>query len=489
MSVADSPNTEKVAAELAALFPLPVTTFEYFMFADTRPEYPMMCDLELHFEGRIDRRAFDAGLTFGLKRNPLFRALIDTSGPGPLAWKLTDHRPEVDWAPVGTPLGTAYDAYVDLRSEIGLRIWVRESEERSTVLLHFHHACADGLGGYAFIEDFLAGYAAAFPEGPAVTPRQLEPERLRHREDFGPDTRGRYRRLADSLIGLRESIRFFAESPRPLAVQTLPPLAAQSSSPLAPATASAAADPSPACGFTSLPLSEQLAAGLRRVATENNATVNDVMLRDLFLTLRTWNRQAGEDPGRRRLRILMPQSLRNRDDRGLPAANKLSFAFATRRGNQCDPPQKLLESISRETELVRKHRLSLYFLGSLASARGFGFLDWVLGRPICFTTVVLTNLGDPSRRFATRFPRARGGLVVGNLVFHAISGGPPLRPLTRGAFSIFNGPRSMSLSLKCDPRWFSQLDSRRLLDEYVAQLHLTAQAAKQSGGSRSEQGQ
>ena len=158
----------------------------------------------------------------------------------------------------------------------------------------------------------------------------------------------------------------------------------------------------------------------------------------------------------------------------MPSANVMAFAFVTRRADRCDNPESLLQSIHEETEAVRRGQLSRYFIGGLAAVQSAGALDWLLRRPICFSTAVLTNLGDPTRRFVARFPRSAAGLVVGNLVFRGLAGGPPLRPLTRAAFSIFNSAKTLSVSLKSDPHNFSPGDMRRLLDRYLEQLASTS---------------
>ena len=204
--------TVDLESVFARLFPLPLTTIESFMFTDAVPDYPMMADLELHFQGNIDRSAFESALALALSRAPLFRSVIQPHD-GKLSWVLTNVHPDIDWAPVGTPLGDQYDALVDLRSSPALRVWVRHSLERSTVRLHFHHACADAIGGFAFIEDLLAGYSLAFPDSKPITLRPIEPERLSFRGDPGTDRRGVYRGLADTLIGAREGLRFFLQKP------------------------------------------------------------------------------------------------------------------------------------------------------------------------------------------------------------------------------------------------------------------------------------
>jgi hypothetical protein len=121
--------------------------------------------------------------------------------------------------------------------------------------------------------------------------------------------------------------------------------------------------------------------------------------------------------------------------------------------------------------------LSLYFFGALGTVQATGGFGWLMRRPVCFTTAVLTNLGDPTRRFVARLPRSGTGLAVGNLVLEQITGVPPVRPLTKAAFSIFNSARNISISLKCDPHCYSSLDTQRLLGQYVAQLRSTGEQA------------
>ena len=110
----------------------------------------------------------------------------------------------------------------------------------------------------------------------------------------------------------------------------------------------------------------------------------------------------------------------------MPAANAMSFSFVTRGANACDDPAKLLASIREETDAVRRGKLSLYFLGSLDTLQSLGLLARVLRRDFCFATAVLTNLGDSTRRFATRFPRVAEGLTIGNLVYEGVDAVPPV---------------------------------------------------------------
>ncbi len=384
----------------------------------------------------------------------------------------------INWAPVGTPPGEHYDAAVDLTTQIGLRIWVREAADRSTVLLHFHHACADALGTFAFIEDFLAAYATLCPGGQAIAYRPLDTARLRRRGLASIPSRNWYQQIYDLFFGAREGLRFFLQAPTPLASRHQP---AGSGLPVDDAQFMENATATGRPEMLTRALGPELTAQLRQVASAAGVTVNDLLLCDLFATLRRWNIEHGQSGRRSRLRILMPQNLREPDDAAAPAANIMSFAFLTRRSDRCEDSRALLPSVRTETEAIRRGRLSAYFLGSLAMALSAGVLDKLLASRFCFSTVVLSNFGVPARRFVAKFPKSGQGLVVGNTVFLGLTGVPPTRPGTRAAFAVVNGAHDMTISVKCDPRHFRPIDAARLLGEYVNQVATTANRGPAGG--------
>jgi hypothetical protein len=145
MSIATADTAGIRSDEIAKLFPLPLSAFETFMVDDATVDYPMMCDMAIEFKGRIDRAGFDAALAVALARAPLFRSLLAYNSKGKPQWVLTDQQPKVDWAEYDVPFGDDYDVFVDLKRELSFRVYVREGEECSRVMFHFHHACSDGL--------------------------------------------------------------------------------------------------------------------------------------------------------------------------------------------------------------------------------------------------------------------------------------------------------------------------------------------------------
>lgn len=460
MAVSTLSQTDSSALSFDGIFPLPLSAMELFMVADAREGYPMIVDLELRVKGCIERAAFDAGLAFALSRNPLFTCLIEPVR-GSLAWVPSNRLPQIDWAPLGTPLDPCYDSYVDLTKEIGLRITVRHSEDKSKIVFHYHHACADGMGGIAFLEDLMVGYAAAFAHVAPIAPRTLDPFRLKSRGDMGVVGRKLRQRIVDTVIGTRESIRFVLQKPC-----SLEPARASTAdcgeSPLRP-------------GYLTETCSKEVTLGLRQFATSVGATVNDLLMRDLFLTLRDWNAARNPASDARNLRIMMPQNLRTRHDIRTPAANIMSVSFLTRKAKMCDTPDLLLRSLQEETEAVKKGQLSIYTLGALKSLQSSGLQQSVLKRETCLSTAVLTNVGNPSRRLTAHFPKSSDRMTAGNLSYDGIGGVPPLRPLTRAVFTALPGDDSIDICLKCDPKTFSASDTKALLTAYLEQLRATAE--------------
>jgi hypothetical protein len=224
---------------------------------------------------------------------------------------------------------------------------------------------------------------------------------------------------------------------------------------------------------------------LRRAATSMGATLNDLLLRDMFLVLRDWNRRhAGSLRGAVRLNV--PVNLRGRDDKLMPAANRLGFAFVTLRERDFADAKAALDAVNREMERIKTWKLGLYFLGGLQFA-GKRTIRWALKRNKSFATMVLSNLGRVYAR--TPLPREGRRLVCGDAVLERVAGVPPIRPLTRASVAVIDYGEETTINLNCDSNYLSAESSRALLDAYGEQLNasLSAGAETQSGESDSDE--
>ncbi len=448
-----------------SLFPLPLTPFEYYYWCDDRPEYPTTFPFELTFSGALEAEALHRALAMVVARHPLLAARVRREGRAAPLWVEGDGQPPaIDWARGDVPISHPQGEYIDLGRGPGLRVWVRETEPTTRLLLQFHHVCCDGLAAIRVIEELLSAYHEHVSgRDPAAVLKPLDPQRLRARGDFSEGGSGRPA-LGDLWIGARGWAKILARSPAPLA---------------APATdGAAAAAGQPMFGFVTAAWDAAAMRRLRVVASSLGGTLNDLLLRDMFQVLEQWNARH-DGPGNPWLRINMPVTLRAREDASAPAANALAFTFLTRRAGDCRRGDELFASIRRETETIRQSRAGLYFLGGLAMAmRVPGAIPWVLRRNRSFATIVLSNLGRALRHSA--LPRRDGRIVCGQAVLQRITAVPPIRPLTRAAVAVTNYGDETAVSLRCDPRLFSQAQSGQFLAEYMAQVERTARSGAHS---------
>ena len=333
------------------LFPLPLTPLEYYYLCDNRPDYPTAFPAELQFSGRLDRDGFQRALACVLGRHPLLTARVGRLANGIPAWIEGDGSvPPVDWGKEGQPIRHADGPAIDLASAPGVRVWVREGDGTSRLFLQFHHACCDGWAAVQFIEELLMAYHIEIERprcGLALWP--LRPDRLcdRGRLEVPPDW---WTRLRDLWVGTR---LWTGWSFRQAAL-------------LAPGRPAPAEVDPPLLDFQTVELGRELTHGLRQVAIVAGGSLHDVLLRDLFESIHQWNQRQGSDD-RRSIRVNVPLTIRDRDDRLLPAANRLTFAFLSRQRRQLADRERLLAGIGAEMRIIRRDRLGLYFIGGLGT--------------------------------------------------------------------------------------------------------------------------
>lgn len=445
----------------AGVFPLPLSPFERMMFVEGRPDSPMTQVLALTFSGSVDREAMNAAVRAAVLRHPLLRARIGEPRSRRPRWVLHDEFPRLHWesndAPEAAPGG-----HIDLASGPGLRLRAWHKREELCICAELHHACADGLGLFLFVEDLLGVYAAlAGHDEPAPALRALQPGDLAHRDNLANGNAGPPLGLGGTLARLREALKFVTERPAPLTGASSPYRQAQGVQPR----------------LLRHRLSAELTARLRGVAARGRATLNDLLLRELFLTL---DRRSNSRGGIRdeRWRILVPCNLRERRHKATPAANFIGYGFLTRIAGQWGNPDDLLESIRTQTAVIRTSGVCRHFLDALSLADR---VPWVF--PVvsswrhCFATSLFSNIGDPTRRFTVPLPRRDGLLVAGGLTLVDVGAWTPLRPLTQAGFVASTCGNRLSIALTADSQALTDQDARELLDDFITGLEHCAAAA------------
>jgi hypothetical protein len=439
---------------------LPLTVFEELLFWEDRSAYPCSCFARFQFSGQMDREAFESAVRTIVPRHPMLTSRVETRGRR-LFWKPQDEaRPEITWLTGPTRQSLPAAGYQDLRKEIGLRLFVVENGNSCDVTAQFHHACCDGVGIQSFGNDLIIAYALAKgARSKRLQLPQLDPDRLAWRGTFGLTFRKLVKMLPEQVLGLRGAGYFFSRSPAPL----LPHRALPDDHPHAagfPATRTQT--------FTF-----EDTAALDSVARRLNVTVNDLLVRDLYLALGEWRDRHGAGDHDEWLRIMVPINLRSAQDRLLPAANAVGSIFLDRRGRDFIDPGQFLAGIARELQLIRDHRLGLIFIYALHLLGLIpGGLKTIARRDRCVVSSIFSNLGRPLARCP--LPREDGRLVAGDLVLERMDGTAPLRPYNCVTFTAMEYARRLSVMLYYDPRVVSDTQADDLAATLTRRLRATA---------------
>jgi len=438
--------------------PLPLMPVEEFMFHDDRPTHPWNIFLRLRFSGCVDRRAAEIALRSTVDRHPLLRAIVSPAARNGFVWTpQPDAKPEIEWitGPVATPFPPA--PYLDLRRQIGLRMQGILAEDRSEVVFQFHHSCCDGKGALQFAEDWMTAYAHCVKNGDSTQTqgKHYDQRCLPHRNQYGLTPLKRLAMAPIQILGLARTWRFVTRTPVPL---TDCEATAQCDSPPAgfPATCCHCFDETTTADFVA-------------AAKRSEGTVNDLLLRDLFAVLADW--RAGRELGAPEewLRLMVPVNLRTEAEENLSAANVVSGVFLTRRRQECMHGDKLLGSIHREMESVKRWRLSLAFVRGLGILKRLpdGLLKTAHSKK-CMTTAALTNVG---MAFAdSRLPRRDGRLVAGDIVLQEAGVLAPIRPQTNVCFGVTTYAGRMTVNMQYDPVALSGEQAEELFEGYLNRL-------------------
>ena len=439
------------------LFPMPLATFERYMWADDWRPYPADGFLCLTFRGRLRHDVFEDALQAALARHPLMQAWIRQDSRGRPVWVEAVHRrPFITWDPQIRPPQCPLGPTIDLRREIGARFFLTEDGERTNMLMQMHHTCCDGLALVQIAEDVLIEYQRRVA-GASAAPqlRPLDAQRLHRRGHFGLGWLGLLRRVPLDLAAGLAAFEYFGHRPVPIGPPTLPPQDA------------GVPDNYPALASHTLTLEET--DRLRAAAKQHRVTVNDLLLCDLFMALQSVLAAADPENARRIVRIMVPMNLRVSGDEATPAANLVSMTYLDRRPTRFPDAGKLLRSIHREMRLLKAVRAGITLIRGIQVAERLpGGLRTILPYDRCLATAVLSNMGVAER--VMRCAQTDGLYRAGDAILESISAAPPLRPLTRASFITISYAGRLTITLQYDSHVMNAMEGRSLLDRFVEQI-------------------
>ena len=425
------------------------------MQTDDRADYPMTFVIEMDFQGVLKKAEFEDAVAQTLRRHPLLTARIEIGRRDLPVWIIqSDLEPTISYGNETEPIECPEGEQFDNEKEAGIRIYVRQGAENVRISFYFDHKCTDGVGAHVVCGEILAFYANAVEGKQVAVIPELKPILLKTRQQ---------RQLFYGGISLMQRPHWhawkYAFKVAGFSCQSLASRFRKTDEQLR-----------PRFGVLTDSLDAEEHKRLRDAAVQHGVTVNDIVIAELFLTLREWNSQLGKLK-RRKFKVLMPSNLRQRGDDEMPCANMTTYNFLSRKPKECRDRFEMVKSIRDDTNEIKNKNTGADFLEAIAKGFGYSWLiPFIVSKRTTLSSAVISNVGDPTRRYTCRIPREKGILICGNLSLQQVGGSPPLRPNTRAAWAITTYRRMFSVSVRLDPFLYDQDDADKILGMYMSGL-------------------
>ena len=442
------------------------------MILDARPKYPMGFFVECGGEGSLDRERLHEAFNAVAGRHPNATSHVVWKAGRPF-WKPATRHPAFLW----DPHAAGVDPWrpFDLARETGLRLIVfpprsgGESQQTWKLVLFGHHAVCDGLAACELLGEIWTHYAARpmpkliWSEVPAAESNPTLPSLDSEVQEEKP--------IAQRLSSvLAEALRFLNFFPAALARDALASQDRGSTvdvDPETPATDSIDAEMKAQPPYRLLWFTSDQVNILRKAAESRNVTLNTLILSTSMRVFAAWNKEAtGSNGG---IRVTMPVSLRQ-DALRRPAQNRIGYAFLDRSGADCQEEETLIQTISEASGWIKGSGAAGMFVTAIDILRKIPGLLWLILRlPVCFSTAVVSNLGDAARCLRTEPGDSERVQICDDAVITHVVGVPPVRPRTAASLGIARYADRLYLACMTDRQTLGPAAAERLLARIQAE--------------------
>lgn len=433
-------------------WPLPLTPIEELFFTDDRPAYPSCCFLRAGFSGCFDPGKLEATIRATIQRHPLLTAKVERRGSG-LVWVPAEKPlPSIVWQVQPGPDGFPPAVRIDLLAEMGIRFLVHQHDSGSALYIQFHHAVCDGVGIFQLLHEILLGYAGSRESSVAQKPGlDLERWDRARRGVFALPIAKQLVLATRHFMNLWSVLQFVRKSPSALRPHPAEPH-----------------DGAPAGDYpaaTTVRLTSEETTALQNAAGRLRVTVNDLLLRDLFMAVHEWRKSQDIHGSNQCLRLAVPVNLRAPGEHDVPVSNILSMVFLDRCDLNFDDPNALLRGVSHEMKRHKQRHMGQILPLALALGRNLpGGLKKHIWANKCLVSSLLSNLGKLFENSPLR--GACGRLVVGNVTLHSVEVLPPVRPHMQAAFVVGTYAGQLWATLRYDLRALSRAQAHDLMSHF-----------------------
>ncbi|MDR1290424.1 MAG: hypothetical protein LBK06_04410 [Planctomycetaceae bacterium] len=468
-----------------AVFPLPLSAFEYYMFLDDRTGNTMTLPLSILIEGKIDHVAIEKAYFEACELHPLFCATISKRDR---CWHKVDNPEGIIWLDANTDNAFSWDEqHIDITQSAGLRFAIADRGDSCVFNFLFHHCIADGVGYFQFIVSLFSCYLNNIGQNIAV--KKYDAVNLKNRSKFKlapPPQRVSFFSALKFLVV--ETFRWFVR--RPLAPISTPDqitrLAAKEQSrekrdfDIAGERVEFDLRRWGNSGFIFARLSRDLTSRIIGLAKSCKFTVGDILLSGLFISLAnskclSYSDSKGnikEIQGDEFLRIGLVNNMRGLDAAEIPACNMISYSFPTRRFADCRNDADFYKKISDELRYIKDYNVGKTFIdGLLFFMRIPFFVDKFICSSRCLASVILSSMNRTELLFPQEFPRDEFGRVcIGGLKLVEFCSAAPYRRGTPLSITTNTYAGQLGFFIQYNTEKISPKDTANWLTEWLNEI-------------------
>lgn len=439
---------------IANRFPLKLAAFEEFFLYKDRDSHPSTFFCSVLFSQPLDRKVAELATQVVGERHPLATSIVNTTYRTP-SWSKSVEPIAIDWVETPVSIADLQQTQIDIERRPGLRIFAFDGNADATlgginsvITFVVHHVAFDGLGFLQFLKDWIQCYRSisrtSLEQARLDFPVLQIPRRCRPNVSFGESLR--------LLPGQWKSVR--------ATIQVLK----RKVIPLTSGVTTHERQPSPLFA-SSLRLSSTQTRALKRYAKSKGASLNSVLLRDLFTTIVNWKKQEGNKTPGTHLRLMVPINERTKLFRKMAACNHCTMINLDRTPMEIGDETELLQGIEQELGVIAKWKLSLNFWRALEVFRWLpGGLNRFAGDEVS-ATMLLTNVGRILPKLMSKAGTEEQELAIED--FEVL---PPLAFGTAAAMAACYVKNELRIAFQFDETLVSPKDFERLVTLYNNKL-------------------
>ena len=428
---------------------LPLTAFEKYMVQDSHPGYEMVILMEWAFKGKINRDLIVESYKRVTQYEPLFKAIlyrdsnkyfwnIEEKNLIPLSFETTNKSIEQSE-------GTRYVFSENPEKSCG-KIIIREYSDGVAFELYVHHSIGDGIGIHQLFANWMKEYDLLLHGQTDTSTLNFHPDvaLFPRREEFHFIPKEKMSLSTKIYDIFRGVARFFSHRALPMLIE----------------------DKIDKTNFPdSFPMywrrfDKDFFLKYKAKAKSLGASVNTLMMRDMYLALRKWNEihpVDGKSVERqnRWFRMLIPINIRTDFHRTVPCANIVGYIFNDKKPVECDRSQPFLESIQKNIVKCKNFNSgstfikAIQFLGKIP-----GFMSLMTSDKKCYCTVILSTVGNICKSCQQEDYRQNDDIRIEHdqypLQLFRMLGAPPTRPHTPISIGVMQRQNEAFISCRYD---------------------------------------